>query len=267
MNTAVRRPVPDRLALWAFMLFAAFVILLVGAAAVLRGPWSDEYWSLWMEHPGGGVARIAHARWFRDVHPPLFYLGNWLFWPLVGPGVAGHRLLNLLPVAGLGGVALYAARTAPAMRAMLIVLLVLVLSNRDFEYLAEHRSYLSTLCFSTATVLLLYRITLAERDLDPTRDRGLIAILAATILLALNLHYIGAMITGVAIGVVALDQLRLGHRRCAGLVRGGEAAASVAVVGPTLGGLLIGAAGYGAYEVATKVVMPHVAAEKAAAKQ
>jgi hypothetical protein len=215
MPLGLERPASGRLQAVALLLLMSFVVTLATVVSSTRGPFFDEMWTMWMAAPELSIRQAAHLRWFQDVHPPLYYFLNRLVWPLLGEDIFWHRLTNLVPVALIGALALYLARTQIFMRGVLVIALVLVFSNPDIEYLIEYRSYTLVLCASTAIMLLLYRVTWLDRDLDPVRDRGVVVLLAGILLLAFNIHYFASLICGVAVGVVALDQLRLRHLRWA----------------------------------------------------
>lgn len=215
MSLGLERPASGRLQAVALLLLVIFVGTLATIVSSTRGPFFDEMWTMWMAAPELSIRQAAHLRWFQDVHPPLYYFLNRLAWPLLAEDIFWHRLTNLVPVALLGALALHLARSQGFMRGVLAVTLVLVFSNSDIEYLIEYRSYTLVLCASTAMTLVLYRLTWLDRDLDPAGDRGLMVLLAGILLLAFNIHYFASLICGVAVGVVAVDQLRLRHIRWA----------------------------------------------------
>jgi hypothetical protein len=204
-----------RLQTIALIAFVGFVVVLALIVSATRGPYFDEMWTMWMSAPELGIGDTAHQLWFNDVHPPLYYMLNRLVWPVLGEDIFWHRLTNLVPLAMLLGLAVHLARSVPAMRGVVVVVLVLVLSNPDVGYLIEYRSYTTILCAATAVLLLLYRVVLLDGDLDLARDRGLMILLLGTLLLAFNLHYFASLICGVAVGVVALDRLWLRRSRWA----------------------------------------------------
>ena len=98
-----------------------FVVLsvLFGVAAVIvivgRGPWYDEFYSLYVVRAGVPVSALYPA-WLRDNHPPLFYALAWVWSRLIsGTGLAatveGMRAINGVFLAVLVGAFVRMART------------------------------------------------------------------------------------------------------------------------------------------------------------
>lgn len=201
-------------------LFVAARMALALATALHRGPWLDEFWSLWMEQPNLGLVDAATHRWFHDVYPPLFYFINWALQPLIGPSVEAHRMVNLIPVISMLGVGWWLSRRDTALGPVAVVLIALVMSGFDFLAFDEHRSYMFIQCTTVALLLLLYAIDRQATDLTASRDRSLAVVTAVTILVALNLHAISSSICGVLVGVVALEQGRRRRWRWGALLLG-----------------------------------------------
>ena len=66
--------------------FVILALVFAGAAGVAisgRGPWYDEFYSLYMVRPEAPLAQLV-AAWLRDNHPPLFYACVWLWARLLG---------------------------------------------------------------------------------------------------------------------------------------------------------------------------------------
>ncbi len=124
----------------------ALAVLLLGAAAALRGPEYDEQYTLFLtagvarpawsampftagevqavqaEH--AGLAPIARDLRATDVHPPLYFWAEALWRRLAGGGLFAARLFSVLcGVAALAAVAVIASRVAaPPALAMLLTL-------------------------------------------------------------------------------------------------------------------------------------------------
>lgn len=194
------------------------ILVVIVWAMTAKGVWYDELWSKWMASRELGMADAADLRWFRDVHPPLFYALNWLVSGIVGTPVHVHRVLNLLPLAGLVGVGAFVFHVRPAMQPALVVAGVLFLANHETTYFGEYRSYALIMCATAALALLMVEMLNRGRDLVWAKDRLLCLMLGSTILLALNLHYISTLVCGVTIMIFAVDQLRLRRWRWAAMI-------------------------------------------------
>lgn len=211
--------------------YVAWIVVIWLAVTATRGAWFDDLWTLYMSQPQAGIGQSLRHLWLQDVHPPLFYALNRASWEVVGAQMLPHRLLNLIPLALLSTyVAALAARDA-SLRKPILVAAVLLLSNPDFSYITEHRSYFTTLCAVTALILTLLVVEREPTDLSFSRSRFLPIATAATILLALNLHYISALVSGITISVIAADVARRGHWRWAAWMVGWAAAGSLLLIG------------------------------------
>ncbi|MDB5437914.1 MAG: hypothetical protein JWM33_341 [Caulobacteraceae bacterium] len=208
---AARIIAPLLLLTLAVMLFAAF----------RQGIWMDEIWSLWMSETGLSISRMAQERWFTDIHPPLFHFTNWLVAPLVGQDIFVRRLLNLFPLAYLLSVLGFIWTRRPEYRAFVLIFGTIVLTSRAaLWYFPEHRSYFSVLCLAASLAALLYVVFRTRDDLQIRLQPRLAAAIFVTIILALNMHYISAVLLG---AVLASSTLVLAYQRrwrWAGLIVG-----------------------------------------------
>lgn len=219
-NQAVPRNVSGRLLLAGLLAMAIPVLVVIIWTSMEKHVWYDEMWSKWMASRELGLGDAARERWFRDVHPPLYYFFNWAMSAFIGPQEQYHRLLNLLWLAGLASIGSYIAVIRPAMRPALVVGAALVLSNHDIILFGEYRSYAASFCSSAALMLLLCEMLQRNRDLSLREDRTLMLLLGGTIMLSLNLHYVSTVICGIVLGVFVLDAIRRRHWRWAGFLIG-----------------------------------------------
>lgn len=203
MESALAPPEPDAeqpgrpfpAAAVAALLTAAVAALI--AAALLRGPWLDEFWSLALADGG-----IQPSRWLADPHP---LLPNLLYAAVRAAGpeslVLARLLLNLPALLLLIGTAWLVAR-GPARNggfALLLVALIVALAPFATAF-TELRSYAWQYCTAGAVVLLIHHL-LAGDGLDDRRPAMRWAG-AAAVFLALNLHFVGSIAISVAIALL-----------------------------------------------------------------
>jgi hypothetical protein len=195
-------------------------LLLAGliAVAALRGPWLDEFWSLFFAADGLTLPEAFRTRWVLDVHPPLFSFLSFSVGKLMPLSVHEGRLLNLIPVV-LSGAFLWAFWIRnPAERAFIAIFAISVLSSAfSIQLFSEFRSYFSGMI--AFAVLLVCLKSLVEEEAPTGADRlllwsGLIVSLGA----CLNLHYITAVITTITVAATGVVLLARGlPRRCLAL--------------------------------------------------
>lgn len=78
-------------------LFALMAVVAVWAAWQ-RGPWLDEFWTLWLSRHDVPLMAAVRERWLIDVHPPFFTGMNWLVQTWAGNSIVARRLMNFLPL-------------------------------------------------------------------------------------------------------------------------------------------------------------------------
>ena len=206
------RPVSVAAAAISTALLLAYTVAWMVAAALHRGIWIDEVWSLWMSQHDIPLAAVVAQRWSHDVHPFFFHAMNWVLEPTLGMNVYTRRLLNLVPLAFFLASATYLALRNPRARSFVIVFLTIVIASPySVRYFAEHRSYFSGLCFTGSLMTCLYCLCTDEGDFNLKRHLDLAVLLCASAIFALDIHYVGTVIVGSVLGVAALDQLRRGH--------------------------------------------------------
>ena len=219
---------------YAWMALAAMsVFVLIGMGPVLqRGPWLDEFWTLWLSAHDAPLAEIFWQRWMADLHPPLFSLMHWLAEPWAGDSYVRHRMLNLVPLAWCALLVGLVLRRHPAAAPMVCVFLVCFLSLPVMtEYFAEMRSYFSLMCLLFALLGCVMVIHGAEHDLDRAHDLPLLVFTGVTVVVSLNLNYIGTAVSGL-VGAAAVVAFALtGKRRWAVALVGLMAVAMIPLVG------------------------------------
>ncbi len=76
--------------------FSAFSILIY--SALHRGPWLDEFWSLWVSDDAISFESILKTRWLVDVHPPMFPAFVYAASKLIPLNIISGRFFNLIPL-------------------------------------------------------------------------------------------------------------------------------------------------------------------------
>jgi hypothetical protein len=191
-------------------------MLIACAAALTRGPWIDEFWTLFAIDPGLPLGVALRQRWLTDVHPPLFYFVSRLVADVLGGDVPILRLQNAVAMACLLAFFLYANAAWLQARRFLLVYAVLAFSSYFATgYFAEYRSYyvqfVCGICFSACAYALLRGDMLAG-----VRQRhAAIAIFALTAVLLVNLHFVTALLTAISLGGMAGIALLRHQRRLA----------------------------------------------------
>ncbi len=187
----------------AYGLFATFLLLtVVGAAYVMRhkGIWFDEAWPVYMGAHDLPFARALTERWMHDDYPPLFYATSWLFEPLLGDDVGQLRRLNLIVLAVTAVALASVVRRRRELAMPVLLAAVLTLGNPiGFDFLVLIRAYFAQCCAWLVCLLCLFAVVTGERDYRAADDRGLAAALAVAVLLALNLHYLLAFQSALAL--------------------------------------------------------------------
>ena len=180
-------------------------------AAWLRGPWLDEFWTLWLSQHDLPLAETLRDRWLIDVHPPFFVGLNWLAQPLIGDSILIRRLANFVP---LSMTLLFAAAICKRYyrnRNFTTVFVIMALTSPIAAYnITEIRSYFTQICGMMSLIVCLHSMLMLEEG-QRVQDNRLLALAAcALIFLCLNLHYVTAV---VATSIVATSGLGLLVRR------------------------------------------------------
>lgn len=190
------------------LLFGAAVITLAIHVALTRGPWLDEFWSMWLGDPLIPLGDALWSRWLADVHPPLFSGLSRLAQTVLGASLPTLRLTNLIPLTGFLAAALLVAVRLPQTRAFLSLYVIITISNPQLlDSFSDFRSYLAQHMFGGIFALgcLLWHQPSSEQGAG--RAAGL-AMLLASILFLVSCHYISAVYCTIAVAVLCLVALR-----------------------------------------------------------
>jgi hypothetical protein len=217
MAAPADQPAPALRRQWQALAAVGCVFLACGVYAALeRGPWIDEFWTLWFSQHDVTLGELLRSRWVADYNPPLFSFWHWLASLAFGSAQLPHRLLNLLAVAWVLYFVIGAARRYPASTNVLVIHAMLMLSlPAAVPYFAELRSYFAQIAIFQ--VLMGVLIVAADRaaDIDWRRDRWLVVVAALSVYMALNIHYISTVLAGPVIGAAIVLSWRRGQRRWA----------------------------------------------------
>lgn len=192
-----------------------FLFLLMAAvafwAAWYRGPWLDEFWTLWLSKHDVPLADAVRNRWLIDVHPPFFTGLNWLVQTWAGDSILIRRFMNFIPLLASLLLAAALCRRYPNTRNFIIVCVFLIVTSPAFSYnMTEIRSYFTQICCMTSLIVCLYALMALDRE-ERIRDHRFLAVsLFCLILLSLNIHYVT---TVVATSIVATSGLCMLVRR------------------------------------------------------
>jgi hypothetical protein len=183
------------------------------AAALTRGPWIDEFWTLFAIDPAIPLPAVFWQRWITDVHPPLFYFVSRLLANALGGEIPVLRLQNLLGMTALIGFFCYAGQTWDKAGRYLMPCGVMAFSSYFATgYFAEYRSYyfqfVCGICFFSCSYALLQSGKLAS-----VRNRRITAvILGFSCVLLINLHFITALLTEMSLAGLVLTAWGLRKR-------------------------------------------------------
>lgn len=180
-------------------LFAGAMLVRIAAT---RGPWLDEFWSLWAITPSAASTPLIE-RWLSDVHP--------IVWPVLAWGIgdaAGNELpARRIAVNGIawllwmaGSAVLWRAR--PANAPFLFAFAVAVIGTPMIALsFADFRPYFVHVCAFALLLAAWAHLQQDARDYAPGRDRIVLAVAAPAVLLSLTLHYVGALIASVTVAL------------------------------------------------------------------
>ena len=201
--------------IWPHALVLLAVVCVSVAAIGLRGPWYDEFYTIYAADPTLGFMRAASERWLPDNHPPLYYALVWAAgW--TGETMESRRLVNVLVLLAGAGALAWLAYIRPAFRAWSLPYVIALASFAStIEQIAQLRS--NYLAYVAAAVLAAALATIAHPDSPAPRRREWIT-LALALSIAFNVHFTATLITGslgIAFGCWLL--LRRDWRRAGGL--------------------------------------------------
>ncbi|GAA0285478.1 hypothetical protein GCM10009127_29020 [Alteraurantiacibacter aestuarii] len=207
----------------ALAIVLAAAVAFSAAAIMARGPWYDEFYTLYAADPGLGFADALVQRWLPDNHPPLYYALSWASgW--LGEAVEARRFINL-------GILLMAAfalfllgQWRPEFRRVgLLYAIALVSLDPAVLQVAQLRS--NFLAYASAAVLVA-ALTVIANPASPKPVRRDWTFLGIALAIAFNVHLTATVIcaaVGAAFGVWIL--LRRDWPQSIGLVITGLIAA------------------------------------------
>lgn len=189
------------------LVFTALIAMAL--LAFLRGPWLDEFWTSWMAEPSLSLSEAYARRWSTDLHPPLYYACVWLMRHGFGDEIAWLRFVNILPMLPLIPSVILWLRNTKSDAWLAIFAVLIVSCPYTIANFAELRSYFAIIVLMAALVMQL-KLFARERELA-ARQRGRLRwLLAITIVIALNVHFLSSAIIAARIG---LEMLRVLLRR------------------------------------------------------
>lgn len=188
----------------AVLVGAVFLALLL-YATFTRGPWYDEFFTLYVASPRFGWSEALRQHWLTDNHPPLFYaLSRATSW--LGESVGPRRLVNLLFLAAmLGWLVMLAQRSKEWRPALLLFGIALAGSPVALFYGAELRSNFMALA---GAVSVCAGLAVLAGPHTPIPSRGAALGLLAALLLAFNTHFTASVLTG-SVALAFLARLAL----------------------------------------------------------
>lgn len=182
-------------------------------AARQRGPWLDEFWTLWLSQRDVPLSEVFQDRWLADLHPPLFSFTHWLAEPWAGDSIFRHRALNLLPLGVAVAFCCYVLARYPASAPAVVgMLLVWGSIGTSTEYFAELRSYFSQMVVLLVLTGSLIVVLDQPADFEADRDSGLLVWVAGATVTAFSINYLAAAVAGLLL-VGATAALLLTGRR------------------------------------------------------
>ena len=232
-----------RWGVWAALAVGLASVAIALAAALTRGPWIDEFWTLFATDPSLTLGDEIRTRWLTDVHPPLSFLLSRGAAEMLGGNIDVLRLQNLPALLLLVGFFLYADRQWRGSRRFVMIYGVLVFSSYfSTGYFAEFRSYYWQ--FVASVCLFGCGYALLREDLVGGAREWVTAggVLLCSALALVNLHFIAALLTAITLGGMAAIAMlqrrtRLALEFCGiGIVAGLPLAATLWVQAPYLMG-------------------------------
>jgi hypothetical protein len=197
----IRLPYRGAICAAAYGLWVLFVLIF---AAVQRGPWLDEFWSLWLTESNIPLETILRTRWLEDVHPPMFSALLYAMSKLIPVDLVSGRLFNLLPLLLSAGLFIYIYSIDKGMRRYIVVFSMLITSSYFFiRCFAEFRSYFLGICAFSVLIVLLRKINI-DMLFGKVPRTMLWVSFTISVFLCLNVHYITALFTSIAVGAFGI---------------------------------------------------------------
>lgn len=198
-------------------LLALGSIVAMGMLAIARGPWLDEFFTIWMADPTIPFGHSYRERWATDMHPPLYYASVWGLRSLLPDDLALLRLANALPLLIVVPTILAWRARRPADPWGAVFLGLVCCCPYFVSYFAELRSYFDVICITAALVAQLRILRWHDEEIS-WRDWRFGTLLALTIVVALNLHFTASAVVAILIGFEFLRLAWLRRWRSAALL-------------------------------------------------
>lgn len=191
----------------AILAVAAFFIAAIWAIFA-RGPWYDEFYTLYVSSPRFSVPEALVGHWLPDNHPPLFYALARAT-ALLGDTAEPRRLLNIaIAAATLAGGWVIVRRLPRLCVPATVLLLTVVAQPLALSEVSELRSYFLSLC-----ALALLALAVVAAWLDQAEQRRSSALVAGTVLVAFNTHIVTTVIAGALVAPFLALALVRGDRK------------------------------------------------------
>lgn len=149
------------LSLRGLALASSVPLLMMIAAMLLKPLWRDEYWSLFFSDPGLDLAALIETRMIEEVHPPLYYIGLYLWRGLLPDDPVIARFLSLPILLAGAALILLLGRNR---RETAIFLLLSLGSYWVIYFAAEVRPYALLYVGCALSVFLLARMVEGPND-------------------------------------------------------------------------------------------------------
>ncbi len=184
-------------------------------AAVTRGIWLDEFWSLRLGNPGVPLFDAVDRLWLGDTNP---FGANLLYRLAVGTGVRDIGALRVIlsvpaTLLFLAGTAIF-SRSSPARDPFYLVMAMLVVALPAFvATFGDFRIYHWQLCAVAVCLQAAYRIMVEGSAAPLGRVATILALVA--VVAALSLHFVAGFLVAAAIAPMLLHLVRLRRWRTA----------------------------------------------------
>jgi hypothetical protein len=178
--------------------FSALLILVF--SAIHRGPWLDEFWSLWVSDGTISLETILKTRWLVDIHPPMYPALLYAVSKLIPLDIISGRLLNLAPLFLSAAFLIYMYSTDRRLKRFIFLFSLAIASSYYFAaYFPELRSYFVGLCSFSVMIICLRKFCEDLNDLHETSGNGIWTAFFISVFVCLNFHYITALFSAIVV--------------------------------------------------------------------
>src|SRR5271155_808525 len=134
-------------------------------AAYCRGPWHDEFASMYFANPSVPWSRAWLGLWPSETNPPFYYMIARVAAEAFGRSILVGRLINVVPLAFIIFWFAFAWRRSPERRGFLIAYACLVFGGMSFlSMFPNYRSYFWQYC---AAVVFIGATSRSDRGRAP----------------------------------------------------------------------------------------------------